>query len=357
MQRKNERMTNIMQFVNLAGGSDFLVGRGLNSCTDVVQVSEPFELDGRGITLIDTPGFDDTTKSDTDILRMISEYLASEWVQRSRLCCCRSYANRNHRYKKAKKLAGVIYIHRISDFRMGGISTRNFRMFRQLCGDTTLKNVVIVTNMWGEVEREMGEAREAELAGKDKFFKPALDKGALMLRHENTRDSAYNILKQIIQNHPIPLQIQREIVDEKKDCSQTVAADEINGEVMLQMRQYRNEARELRNEMEGVFELIAFMEPTLLFFLFFAEAIRVKEQQRKREVELNALALRDEMNRVQAEAECLVSAYCEEKRKLELQMQVLGETARREGERARGEYLRQTEELERRLWEARGRLY
>jgi predicted GTPase len=35
----------------------------------------PFELDGRSITLIDTPGFDDTTKSDTDILKMIAGFL------------------------------------------------------------------------------------------------------------------------------------------------------------------------------------------------------------------------------------------------------------------------------------------
>jgi len=67
------------QFINIASGSKFLIGKGLNSCTDVVQVSDPFELDGRKVTLIDTPGFDDTTKSDTDVLRIISEYLASEW--------------------------------------------------------------------------------------------------------------------------------------------------------------------------------------------------------------------------------------------------------------------------------------
>jgi predicted GTPase len=67
-----------MQFINLASGSKFLIGGGLSSCTDVVQVSQPFDLDGRRVTLIDTPGFDDTTKSDTDILRIVSEYLASE---------------------------------------------------------------------------------------------------------------------------------------------------------------------------------------------------------------------------------------------------------------------------------------
>jgi hypothetical protein len=74
-------------------------------------------------------------------------------------------------------------MHRISDVRMGGISTRNFKMFRQLCGESTLRNVVIVTNMWGEVGREVGEAREAELGSDDRFFKPVLDKGAHMLRH------------------------------------------------------------------------------------------------------------------------------------------------------------------------------
>jgi hypothetical protein len=88
---------------------------------------------------------------------------------------------------------------------MGGISTRNFRLFRQLCGDTTLKNVVIVTNMWGEVSEEMGIAREVELANNDKFFKPALAKGAQMLRYANNPESVRNVLHAIINNHPLSL--------------------------------------------------------------------------------------------------------------------------------------------------------
>lgn len=129
-------------------------------------------------------------------------------------------------------------------------------MFRQLCGDTTLKNVIIVTNMWGEVEKQIGDARESELAGKDKFFKPALDKGAVIFRHGNTRDSALNILRQIIQNHPVTLQIQREMVDEKREISQTVAADELNREITLQTKRFRNEMRALKEEMGGVCEII-----------------------------------------------------------------------------------------------------
>jgi len=46
-------------------------------------------------------------------------------------------------------------------------------MFRELCGDSTLKNVILVTNMWGDVSGSVGEARERELARE--FFKPVLE--------------------------------------------------------------------------------------------------------------------------------------------------------------------------------------
>jgi predicted GTPase len=64
-----------LQFINLVSGSNLRVGRGLKSCTNIVQMAVPFEIDGRSITLIDTPGFDDTTRSDTDILKMIAGFL------------------------------------------------------------------------------------------------------------------------------------------------------------------------------------------------------------------------------------------------------------------------------------------
>lgn len=155
------------------------------------------------------------------------------------------------RYQNGRKLSGVIYMHRISDIRMSGISTRNFKMFRQLCGDSTLKNIVIVTNMWGQVSKEVGEAREAELKKEEMFFKSALDKGAVMLRHENTEDSAWNVIRRIMDNHPLSLRIQRELVDEKREVSQTGAGEEVDGELMLQVRKHRQEMRALEEEMQG----------------------------------------------------------------------------------------------------------
>ena len=67
----------LTQFINLISGSDLGVGRGLRSCTGAVQVAGAFNLDGRSVVLIDTPGFDDTVRSDTDVLKMIAAFLAT----------------------------------------------------------------------------------------------------------------------------------------------------------------------------------------------------------------------------------------------------------------------------------------
>ncbi|KAJ3511648.1 hypothetical protein NLJ89_g3975 [Agrocybe chaxingu] len=293
-------------FINLASGSNLRVGGGLKSTTSMIQVAEPFILDGRKVTLIDTPGFDDTTKSDTDILRMIGLFLATT-------------------YRGGKKLAGVIYVHRISDFKMGGISTRNFRMFRELCGDSTLKNVVIVTNMWDHVSTDVGEAREAELAREDFFFRPVLEKGAQMVRHENTRDSAHTILRRIIQNHPLSLQIQRELVDENKDISQTAAGAELNKELMLQMEKHKKEMKHLQKDMEA--------------------AIRSKDEETKRELEIAAKKLQDEMNRIQADAQKLASKYEKEKADMEDRMKQFADQSRRDAEEAARNHERQMQAL------------
>ncbi|ESK95349.1 hypothetical protein Moror_3874 [Moniliophthora roreri MCA 2997] len=294
--------------INSASGGSLRVGRGLQSCTSTVQLSETFELHGRQVTLIDTPGFDDTTKSDADILKMIAAFLATM-------------------YEHKQTLAGVIYIHRISDFRVGGISRRNFKMFRELCGDSTLKNVVIVTNMWGEVGKDVGEAREAELAREDKFFKPVLEKGAQLVRHDNTTETARAILLHLIENKPLPLRIQTELVDQGKSLSQTAAGAELNRELMEQIRRHEREMRELQKEMQ--------------------DAIRQKDEETRRELEVETKKLQAEMNRVQNDAQKLVSDYTNQKAELEQRM----EQARLAAEAEAAEQRRQIQLLQQKLTE------
>ena len=92
-------------------------------------------------------------------------------------------------------------------------------MFRKICGESTLKNVVLVTNTCKEDSQDINEAREKELS--DYFFRPALDKGAQIVRHYDTPESAHDIIRGIMKNHPAMLQIQREFVDEHKDIINT----------------------------------------------------------------------------------------------------------------------------------------
>ena len=66
-----------LQFINLASRSNLRIGISLQSCTAEVQLADEFTLDGRKAILIDTLGFDDTSKSDTDVLKMIAAFLAT----------------------------------------------------------------------------------------------------------------------------------------------------------------------------------------------------------------------------------------------------------------------------------------
>jgi len=66
--------------VNQASKSHLKVGEDLESCTSSVQESGEFLLDGRRVVLIDTPGFDDTYQSDTDVLKSIAAFLGESEV-------------------------------------------------------------------------------------------------------------------------------------------------------------------------------------------------------------------------------------------------------------------------------------
>ncbi|KAH9942030.1 P-loop containing nucleoside triphosphate hydrolase protein [Amylocystis lapponica] len=295
-------------FINLVSGSHLDVGNGLKSCTSSVETSRTFELFGRRVTLIDTPGFDDTTKSDTDILKMIALYLSTI-------------------YENGRKLSGVIYIHRISDFRMTGISRRNFSMFRKLCGDDTLKNVIIATNMWSEVSEERGAARELELATDEILFKPVLDLGAQMLRHDNTRASAVEILLQLINNHPRALSIQKQLVDEGRQLEDTDAGEELSREMAELVRKQRAELAQVQEEMR--------------------EALLAKDEETRKELDQVRMDLEANVKRIESDRERLSSEYADEKKRSDAKIQevmaaLAAEEAAREARQARIDELHAT---------------
>ena len=60
----------------MATGTEVGIGHDLESYTTEIQIIR-YQLSGINIVFVDTPGFDDTYKTDVEILQMIADWLNS----------------------------------------------------------------------------------------------------------------------------------------------------------------------------------------------------------------------------------------------------------------------------------------
>jgi hypothetical protein len=184
------------------------------------------------VYLVDTPGFDDTNRSDTDI-----PYEIADWLRAS--------------YEYEVQLSGIIYLHRIIDPRMQGSAKRNLVMFKKLCGDSALKNVILGTTMWDKVDEAEGIRREEELATTPDFWGWMLSKGSVMRRHENTRASALELIDEIVnRNSTVVLELQEEMVGANMPLRDTGVGKELKSEIEKELERYKKEMDRVRAEME-----------------------------------------------------------------------------------------------------------
>ncbi|KAF5023776.1 hypothetical protein F66182_4169 [Fusarium sp. NRRL 66182] len=181
--------------------------------------------DTSDIYLLDTPGFDDTNRSDTEVLIEIAACLIKT-------------------YEDNIKLSGILYLHRITDRRIGGSARRNLMMFRKLCGKDSLKNVILVTTMWEDEQPATGAKREQELISTNGFWGALVEEGAQINRHDNTRGSAMALLKMIARNNRVTVSIQKEMVSEHKDLNETEAGIGLNSDILLAEQRVKKEMAE-----------------------------------------------------------------------------------------------------------------
>lgn len=174
--------------------------------------------------LIDTPGFDDSSRTDSEILTDISRLLTAQ-------------------YEAGVSLKGVIYLHRITDIRYQGSSLKALNIFKKICGQLALKNVLLVTTRWNELEEPVGASREKQL--RDDFWAYMLSNGSTMTRFHGTRDSAMVIASELMSKQTIVLELQRELVDEGKTLQETAAGGFVNENISVLKAQYEQELRDL----------------------------------------------------------------------------------------------------------------
>ena len=164
-------------------------------------------------------------------------YSGSAFILRNSILC---YQWQFVRYDRNRKLSSLIYVQRISDPRFSGQSSRNLRMFRELCGPAAYKNVVVLTTYWDQVPtNEVGVQREAQL--KSKFFAKLVEGGAQFMRHDRTVESTRKVLRHILPMPAIIIQIQMEIRKEGKSLTETAAGSVHSKEVEIVLAKYKED--------------------------------------------------------------------------------------------------------------------
>jgi hypothetical protein len=185
-------------------------------------------IEGRKITLVDTPGFDDTHLTDREVLKLIADWL-------------------KYTYDEGTRLSGLLFFHNISSDRMEGSALKNLHMFRQLCGDHNLRNVVLTTTKWSVVNTDVGLRREQELI--QNFWADMINKGSRVDRVGNDAHTATNLVKTFFSNPFFVPQLQQELVD-GKPLSQTAAGSEVSREIRKIRAEYRKQLADAKAEME-----------------------------------------------------------------------------------------------------------
>lgn len=182
--------------------------------------------------LVDTPGFNDTYRSDTDILRSLVN-----WVKGS--------------YNEMQ-LSGIIYLHSISEPRMTGSSLQNLRMFRKLCGDGSLKNVILATTKWGIPPNSDELTREQDLCSNDDFWRLMIKDGSLVRRFEYTEGSAQCLVEEILRTgkERFTPKIQHEVVELGKKLSDTDAGASIDEALVELAKKYQEDLKALMEEQD-----------------------------------------------------------------------------------------------------------
>ena len=229
----------------LTGSKEAVVGDSLASCechsSTFRTISEiftgtakpklhEFTHNGSKIIMIDTPGFDDTYRTDADVLQDVATCL-------------------NTTYEANMKLTGIIYLHRIIDPRMTHGGMRNLAMFRKLCGADPMKNVILATTFWGDVNPLMGLSRENELRTNPDYWAEMIDEGARMAQFANTKESALDLVLDLVPKGRISLDIQKQMCDEGLLLAQTHAGVALNADLEEIAKKHAEEMQKLQKEM------------------------------------------------------------------------------------------------------------
>lgn len=180
------------------------------------------EWEGHTFHLIDTPGFDDTKRCDTETFEEIAFWLT---------------VAHDHEIS----ISGLIYLHRITDLRIQRAALQSLEIFKKMCGAENYNVIVLGTTRWDEVlpnQRAKAKARQQQLCGKDQFWGDVIQAGGKVVALDNSREDALRILAHIAnKNRKITLAFQRQVFKDDLQIFQTDAGRVLYAAVNKQLKE------------------------------------------------------------------------------------------------------------------------
>ena len=161
------------------------------------------------------------------------------------------------RYDEDRKFSGILYLHNICDPRVGGSLQRNMTMFKKLCGPDPLKNVVVVTTFWDEIELDHGIELETELKTNNRFFKGLVEGKSKFVRSGKFSPGEIpqgpeflppiSIVTELVALDPVFVEMQKELA-EGKTVEETSAGAELYKELQQLKLQQKKDVIDLNQK-------------------------------------------------------------------------------------------------------------
>ncbi|KAK2754952.1 hypothetical protein CKAH01_05966, partial [Colletotrichum kahawae] len=211
------------------------VGDSLASQTTEISIYNCELKNGQRVYLVDTPGFDDASRADVDVLQE-QAFLFTQL------------------YKMKAALAGIVYLHPIQKNRISGSTARNFRMLEQMCGLEALDRVVLVTTMWNQIDpgtpqHENACQRQQELVDDSRFWGNMCRRGGRAMQFDGSKRTASQVVDTLLNSYaekgPAVFKIQHEVVDEGLDIRASSAASELTRDLARIREQFQKEIGQL----------------------------------------------------------------------------------------------------------------
>ncbi|KAI6004228.1 hypothetical protein EDD15DRAFT_1290122 [Pisolithus albus] len=211
-------------FVSRASGiGDDIVGHDLVSkTTEIMAVKYTDEESGQGIVLVDTPGLRNTSKDDSEVL-----YMFTEWSRKLK--------------ERGLVIAGILYFHRMSDNRMPTNPLRALCVIGESCGglNAAFIKTILTLTMWDDVGEERGDKRLTELK--------SMPYWRAVLKFMDDVETARELVREVIRNYGAGPMSNRSMAPADQECSRLELVEKMETLAERQLAILRKIGEESRN--------------------------------------------------------------------------------------------------------------